>query len=275
MGIKLVFLDMDGTLLGKSQVAISRRNMAAVQRAIAKGMIVVPCTGRVFDMLPPQILTQEGLRYFVTCHGARVYDSQTGESLYTDVIAPKGAHTLLRLLQGQGLYNEVAANGTIYFEGAIARDMAHQPVPEHHLWYVRDHYYTAVDDLAQHFLDHGIGVEKMNLYGIPTALQQKIYDDVSATGLIQHTRPGAGPGLEFSSVTLDKKAATDALLEKLGISYDETAAFGDSSSDLPILRSARISVAMGNAPQDIQAAADMVTAVNTEDGVAKALEMLL
>lgn len=36
MKIRAVLLDMDGTLLGKSQVAVSTRNMRAIQRAIQK-----------------------------------------------------------------------------------------------------------------------------------------------------------------------------------------------------------------------------------------------
>lgn len=275
MRIRLILLDMDGTLLGRSQVAVSRRNMAALQRALRQGVTIVPCTGRVFDMLPPQILTQEGLRYFVTSHGARVYDSHADRDIYTDLIPPSAASTLLSMLEGQGLYNEIAAGGTIYLESQTEARMDHQPVPEHHLWYIRDHRYTTVSSPSAFFAEHGIGVEKMNLYGIPPALQQGLYDRLTATGLIAHTRPGAGPDLEFSHISLNKKTAVDALLETLGIRYDEVLALGDSSSDLPILRAAFIGVAMGNAPESIRQAADAVTAPNTQDGVAEALEKYL
>lgn len=275
MRIRLVLLDMDGTLLGKSQVAISRRNMQALQRAIDKGVIIVPCTGRVYDMLPPQILSQQGLRYFVTSHGARVYDSRTKASLYTDLIPAQEASLLLQGLQGRGLYNEIAAEGTIYLEEAIAAGISRQPVPEHHIWYIRDHCFTSVADPARFFAESRIGVEKMNLYGIPAEMQGEVYDRVTQSGFIAHTRPGAGPDLEFLHRTLDKKRATDALLQTLGIGYDEVLALGDSSSDLPILKAARVGVAMANAPEPIRQAADAVTGPNTEDGVAQALEAYL
>ena len=112
----------------------------------------------------------------------------------------------------------------------------------------------------------------MNIYGVPAELQQEIYDAVTATGFIKHTRLGAGPNLEFSHRTLDKIKATDTLLEKLGISYAETMAIGDSSSDLEIIRRCGVGVAMGNAPENIKREADDVTVVNTEDGVALAFE---
>lgn len=272
MKIKAVLMDMDGTLLGKSQVAVSVRNMKAVQAAIEKGVQVIPCTGRVYDMLPPQLLTQKGLRYFVTSHGARAYDSLTGESLYEDLIPADRAAEIMRILEGKGLYNEVAANTTIYFEKAVADNFNMKVVPEHHIWYVRDNCFTAVEKPSEYFLENNVGVEKMNIYGIPQELQQPIYDALNETGYIKHTRPGAGPNLEFSNYTLCKLRATDAILSKLGISYEETMAIGDSSSDLEILQACGVGVAMGNAPDNIKAVANDVTDLNTKDGLALAFE---
>ena len=272
MKIKAILMDMDGTLLGKSQVAVSVRNMRAVQKAIEKGVCVIPCTGRVYDMLPPQLLTQEGLRYFVTSHGARAYDSQTGESLYTDLIPATHAAEIMRMLEGRGLYNEIAADKTIFFEKSIASNFNMSIVPEHHVWYIRDNCFTAVEKPSEYFLENGIGIEKMNIYGIPAELQQSIYDELNATGYIKHTRLGVGANLEFSNYTLNKLRATDAILGKIGISYDETLAIGDSSSDLEIIKACGVGIAMGNAPDNIKAAADDVTAPNIEDGLALAFE---
>lgn len=275
MKIRAVLLDMDGTLLGKSQVAISMRNMTALQAAMEKGVEIIPCTGRVFDMMPPQLLTQQGLRYFVTCHGARAYDKAANTSLYEDLIPPEQSAKLMEMLEGKGLYNEIAANGTIYFEKAVTEPFHMPTVPEHHIWYVRDRCYTAVEKPSEYFREHQVSVEKMNLYGIPADMQQELYDALTATGFIRHTRPGAGANLEFSHCTLNKLRATDAILGKLGISYEETLAIGDSSSDLEIIKNCGVGIAMGNAPDNIKAAADDVTAPNIEDGVALAFEKYL
>lgn len=275
MSIRAVLMDMDGTLLGKSQVAVSARNMAVLQQAIEKGIHVIPCTGRVYNMLPPQLLTQRGLRYFITSHGARAYDRDTNTSVYEDLIPPEQSAQILELLEGKYLYNEIAANGTIYLEKAVADNPNMSVVPEHHIWYVRDNCFTAVEKPSAYFLEHGIAVEKMNIYGIPQAMQKDIFDAVSATGFIKHTRGAASTNLEFSHHTLDKLNATSIILEKLGVSYEETLAIGDSSSDLEIIKACGIGVAMGNAPDDIKAAADAVTAANTEDGLAQAFEKFI
>ena len=272
MKIRAILMDMDGTLLGKSQVAVSTRNMKAVQKAIEMGVQVIPCTGRVYDMLPPQLLTQKGLRYFVTSHGARAYDNETGESLYEDVIPAKEASELMKFLEGKQLYNEIAGDATIYFEKEILDTKTMDIVPEHHIWYVRDNCFTAVEKPSEYFLQHNIGIEKMNIYGIPEAMQQEIYDFVSASGFIQHTRLGAGPNLEFSHKGMEKLRAVDAILGKLGISYEETLAIGDSSSDVEIIKACGVGIAMGNAPDNIKAIADDVTDLNTNDGLAQAFE---
>lgn len=272
MKIRAVLMDMDGTLLGRSQVAVSTRNMAALQQAIEKGIHVIPCTGRVYNMLPPQLLTQRGLRYFITSHGARAYDRDTNTSVYEDLIPAEQSAQLMEVLEGKCLYNEIAANGTVYLEKAVADNLNMSVVPEHHIWYVRDNCFTAVERPSAYFRTHGVAVEKMNIYGIPQAMQQDIFDAVTATGFIKHTRGAAAANLEFSHHTLNKLNATSAVLKKLGISYEETLAIGDSSSDLEIIQTCGIGIAMGNAPDDIKAAADDVTAPNTEDGLAKALE---
>ena len=272
MKIKAILMDMDGTLLGKSQVAVSPRNMRAVQSAIEHGIQVIPCTGRVYNMLPPQILTQKGLRYFVTSHGARVYDSLTEESIYTDLIPAEHASEIMRILEGKGLYNEIAANATIFFEKAMMDEIDISLVPEHHLWYFRDQCYTVLEKPSEYFLKNGIGVEKMNLYGIPEYLQQSIYDELNATGYVKWMCDGVGSDLECLNNGLDKVFGSDALLKRLGISYEETMAIGDSSSDLGIIKACGLGVAMGNAPEHVRAQADAVTARNEEDGFALALE---
>ena len=272
MKVRAIFVDMDGTLLGRSQVGVSVRNMTALQNALEKGIHVIPCTGRVYNMLPPQLLTQKGLRYFVTSHGARVYDRNRNTSIYEDLIPAEQASALMALLEGKYLYNEIAANGTIYLEKAVADNPNMSVVPEHHIWYVRDNCFTAVEKPSEYFLKHNVAVEKMNIYGIPQGLQQPVFDAVTATGFIRHTRGAASANLEFSSRTLNKRNATDAVLDALGISYDECLAIGDSSTDLEIIQLSGIGVAMGNAPDEIKAAADYITGTNTEDGFALALE---
>lgn len=62
-----------------------------------------------------------------------------------------------------------------------------------------------------------------------------------------------------------------AALERYGLCADEIIAFGDGENDIPMLEIAGIGVAMGNANQLVQNAADYITKSVYEDGVSSAL----
>ena len=69
-----------------------------------------------------------------------------------------------------------------------------------------------------------------------------------------------------------KPAGIRAALEHYGLRQEETIAFGDGGNDIPIIEYAGIGVAMGNATDDVKAAADYVTDTVDEDGVVTALQ---
>ncbi|HEU0059773.1 MAG TPA: HAD hydrolase family protein, partial [Hyphomicrobiaceae bacterium] len=55
----------------------------------------------------------------------------------------------------------------------------------------------------------------------------------------------------------------------------EIAVLGDGSNDLPMFAVAGLSIAMGNAGDEVKARADLVTAANDEEGFAQAVEQLI
>ena len=272
MSVKLILSDLDGTLLGTGQVAISNRNFAALKAAAEQGVAVVPCTGRVYDMLPPQLLTADFVRYIVTSHGARLYDAKTGNSLYTKLLSPEDSYRVLKVFEGKHIYAEIAANGTIYAERHLSEHLMEYPVPIHHYWYMRDKCYTMVDDIAEYFLQNRIGIEKVNLYGIPAELQEEIYNGLDALGCIRFTKPGAKADLEFYHKDLDKMEAVNRLLEVLDTDMAHAFAIGDSMTDYDIVKNAAVGVAMGNAIDNVKAVAKHVTEANVNDGLGIAVE---
>ena len=56
-----------------------------------------------------------------------------------------------------------------------------------------------------------------------------------------------------------------------GLDISECIAFGDGGNDIPILKTAGIGVAMGNAADNVKAAADYVTTHVDDNGIANAL----
>lgn len=105
---------------------------------------------------------------------------------------------------------------------------------------------AAVEREAQALLDAGASV----------ALSQPYYLDV--------THPAA-----------DKGGAVRDLCAATGFDLAHTAVIGDMANDVAMFRVAGFSVAMGQSPDAVKAEADAVTAANTDDGFAKAIEDLV
>ena len=79
---------------------------------------------------------------------------------------------------------------------------------------------------------------------------------------------------DFADITArgaDKGTALQAVAGYLRLDMSETMAFGDGGNDIPIIRAAGVGVAMGNAADDVKAAADYVTSGVDDDGIASAL----
>ena len=76
---------------------------------------------------------------------------------------------------------------------------------------------------------------------------------------------------EMTSQGIDKGAALQSALSKLGIEAKECIAFGDAGNDITMLQFAGVGVAMANAQEEVKAIADEITDDNNHDGIAKAL----
>ena len=82
-------------------------------------------------------------------------------------------------------------------------------------------------------------------------------------------RPG---GWELVPAGYSKGKGIDILREKLGISRENCYAFGDSRNYLTMLEHAGCSIAMGNAPEDVQAVCTYVTDRPEDHGIANAMK---
>lgn len=274
MNIRAILLDFDGTALQSDQVFISFRNKAALNRAMEKGIEIIPSTGRVEDMFPPQIEVDARIRYWVTSNGARVVDRSRGVILYQSLFTPEESAEICRIFEGQQIYGEIAANGKIYMEKEICDDLGRYAVPPHHVWFLELGRQIEVPSLSRHLLEHRIGIEKVNLYGVPEERQGPILNALEATGVVSIFE-GAGRDIQFFPRRLDRTQALDTLFERLGIGYENIMALGDSTLDAPAIERAAIGVAMGNSPPWVKQVANHVVAPYNEDGVAEAIEKYL
>ncbi len=71
--IKLLAIDMDETAVN-SKHRMTKVTKEALWETYAKGIQVVPVTGRCLEGLPVQMRGMEELSYIITSNGAKVYD---------------------------------------------------------------------------------------------------------------------------------------------------------------------------------------------------------
>jgi Cof subfamily protein (haloacid dehalogenase superfamily) len=73
----------------------------------------------------------------------------------------------------------------------------------------------------------------------------------------------------------DKGTFVEAMAKRQGVSAAAVATIGDMQNDLPMFARSGLSIAMGNASNDVKQHAAYVTASNEDEGFAKAIEMVL
>lgn len=274
MDIRAILIDFDGTLLQRDQVYVSFRNIRALEAAMEKGIHVIPSTGRVEDMFPPQIDAMKQIRYWVTSNGARVVDRQTREVIYQSLFTPEESARICKIFEGQNIYSEISANGFIYMENEVCAHLERYPVPPHHVWFLDLSRQIVLDKPSEFFLANNIGIEKVNIYGVPEHSQKPIIDALLETGVIDISE-GAGRDIQFFPKRLDRAQALDALFARLGLDYENVMTLGDSALDAPIIKRSGLGVAVENAPNWVKEQAAYVTAPFYEDGVAQAIEKFL
>jgi Cof subfamily protein (haloacid dehalogenase superfamily) len=81
--------------------------------------------------------------------------------------------------------------------------------------------------------------------------------------------------LDITPPGCDKGTFVETIARRLGVSIDAVATIGDMQNDLAMFKKSGLSIAMGNATDDVKKAATYVTASNEEEGFAKAIDMIL
>jgi Cof subfamily protein (haloacid dehalogenase superfamily) len=81
--------------------------------------------------------------------------------------------------------------------------------------------------------------------------------------------------LDVTPPGCDKGTFVQTIAKRQGISTDAVATIGDMQNDLAMFRKSGLSIAMGNATDDVKKAATHVTASNEDEGFAKAIDMIL
>lgn len=265
MSIKLIAIDIDGTLL-TSQHQLTNEVKSALKKAEDRGVKIVLCTGRpltgVQSLIDELDLYSEN-DYVVTYNGALIQKTKSKETIsqvglsHADYLA---IDTLARQLE---VHLHTETEDTMFTSN---RDISKYSVLEAHLVDMPLKYRTQEEMTAD------LNILKMMMIDDPEVLDAaiaKIPADFHERYTIVKSTPYF---LEFLNKKVDKGAAVKQLADTLGLDASEVMSLGDNENDLPMIEYAGLGVAMGNATENIKNAAQFITATNDEHGVAVAIE---
>ena len=270
MAIRLVAVDVDGTLVTADQRVLPRVQ-AAAQRALEHGIQLVLCTGRapgecwyILDALPQ-------IRYAVTQTGAIAQDLKTGETLYHCPLSPDDARLIYSHVRRYDRLVNFFSGGIVYnSKEQMARFERYYPADFRWL-FERSHEF--VDDLDAMVAGWGKPVEK--LY-VPFSSQEECERAMADLTKLPYFVTGAGyVDLEVMNPNTSKGIALAALCKKRGIPREQVMAIGDSGNDAAMLDFAGVGVAMGNGEEALKQKADLIAPTNEEGGVADMLELAI
>lgn len=268
--IRLLFTDLDGTLLLDDHMTVSRRNSTALLEMKRAGVKLCACTGRVRCLLPESV-KEIGFDYAITSNGASCVNLKSGEKLFSAYISAEKAALAWRFTKPLDALVEWYVGGEILMDRKNYSLWPNRLRPHWHRTYLESGKGIVVEDIEEYFRQGAPKLEKLNLCDKPSDVQEKLIDPLYATGLFEISS-SLGRNLEITDISADKGKALMSLCEHLGISTSQTIAFGDGGNDVQLLKAAGSSVSMGNAVPEARAAAKFSTLSNLMDGVAAYIE---
>lgn len=254
--IRAAIFDVDGTLVPYGVDAISDRLRADLLELRRRGTLLFLATGRgTGDLESTGMLRDVVFDAYLTFTGLRCYD---GKGVYRNVTIPRedlenGCRVLRAnpeltavMQTDHGNYLNQVNEGVL----ELFTKVLHTPV------------YPVAP--PERFLDE-------NVYQFVAIVPRGEEDQFLS--VMPHCTYARWHAQAIDIITRgDGKAdGVRATLTRYGLSPEEVIAFGDGENDISMLKLAGIGVAMGNAEENVRAAADYVTAPVGEDGVSAAL----
>ena len=262
----LIASDVDGTLLTPDE-RISARTRQAVLAAVAAGAQFVLATGRPPRWIPPVVDALGFAPMAVCANGAVIYDSATdrvvsARTLPVDALTEL-AEIAARVVPGAGLAAERIGRSA---HDTATPQFVSAPGYEH-AWLNPDNTEVSHGDL----LSAPAVKLLVRMPGMPSSELAAVLN--RHIGMLGDITYSTNDGLvEISMIGISKATGLEQVARSREISAEDVVAFGDMPNDVPMLRWAGHGVAMGNAHPEAIAAANEVTAANSDDGLALVLE---
>lgn len=271
MDIKLIAIDMDGTLLDSSN-RLTERTRKAIELAKEKDIEVVLATGRVLKsaLYYSEMLNLDS--YIAACNGAIVVDNK-GKDIFRKPISKEKLEKIMEIGHNMSVYFHFYNEDTFFTKTYVKEivDYYSSSNGKFKGQSIDVDIYEKIEDISARanldvfkflFIDNNL--DKLNLLREKLHLVEGISISKSWTN-----------NLEVMEEGISKGRSLEHLCQLMGISLENTMAIGDNENDLSMLSLAGLSVGMGNGAKAVLENVDYVTEDNDHDGVAKAIEKFI
>ena len=259
-GIKLVVVDMDGTLLN-SRHEVSPLFFDLYDELRKKDVLFAAASGRQYDSIIDKLqpLAKE-ITVIAENGGFAIHE---GKEVVSTPLELHHKNLILKELEPIDNAHPVLCSKFAAFLG---------PQSDLFLKQLREYYthFQVIDKLSDYegevmkiAVYHDQGSEE-HIYPYVKHLEGELKVKVSGENWVDVSHPDANKGY-----------ALKIIQNKLGISPAETLVFGDYNNDLEMLALSEFSFAMANAHPNVKAAARFETLSNDDRGVEHILEQLL
>lgn len=274
MDIKLIALDLDGTLLTGDK-RLSERNRRALEACIQKGIYVVPCTGRTFEGIPAVVRGVEGIQYAILTNGAQIQNAATGEVIERRILDWQRAVRIIDKVSGYTLMYDAYADGRGKADRRFLDTLEYYEIRPEICELIRKTR-DPLSSLRDYLDEEHPKLDKMNIYfkGYDKETKRQVRELLSEIEGITVTSSMPN-NLEINGEGASKGNAILRLAHHLGLSPEQTMAFGDGENDISMIELAGIGIAMDNGNPAVKRKADLIACSNEEDGVARVIEKLI
>lgn len=267
MDIKLIVLDIDGTLVN-SKKEVSENTLRRLIQLQQQGLKIALASGRPSEGVLPyaeQLDLDKYGGYVMGHNGAQIIDVRTRETVYSRSFPTQYLQEICDCIKPYRVNISTNEGDTFIAAGNKNRfTTAESEIMKLPLKFVEDFPAYVTFETSKCILA-GEPEDILKLEGIMSEQFKGRFD-------VYRSEPQY---LELVPSGVDKGSSAQWLLEILGFGERQWMAFGDSYNDVTMIKYAGIGVAMGNAPEDIKRQADFITLTNDEDGVVFALDKFI
>lgn len=260
---KLLFFDIDGTLLYGLPGTVPESTKEALRKAQEKGHYLFINTGRTRVGLPASITDLSFDGYICGC-GTQIIFKE--EELFHSCIPEDRYPYLMKLLKDANMQGIFESPTSIYYEDRPDRYPAISEILRYYIANPDPGVFQAVDAADLSFDKFVVGWDKTSDLQAWKKAMEEDYEIISQ----EDAKPIGF--IEIVQKNLSKASGIDYIVDHLGMSLDDCYVFGDSNNDLPMLTHVKNSIAMGNSTKEVLEVSSYVTTPILREGIPNALK---